>query len=346
MKRTPLIVAMTISLALLFGSQSSIGADAKGEIYKVTNTLKIGGDGGWDYATLDDSGSLIFLTRSTHTIVVDTASGKTVADLSMTKRSHGVALVPEAGRGFITDGGAGTVVIFDLKTYAVLGTIAAANDADGVIYDPSSKRVLVSCGDANALVTFAPDVDPKNGKADATIALGGKPEFLAADGNGKVYVDLVDKNEVAVVDLQMQKVVARWASGAGTGPTGLAIDVKAGRLFVGCKNRKMIVLNTKDGSVLADLPIGAGVDATAFRDGTALASCGDGTLTVIRETSADKLEVVQTVATAPGAKTLAVDRKTGTIYLPTAEMQAAATPNGRRTPVAGTFKVVVVSEGK
>jgi DNA-binding beta-propeller fold protein YncE len=280
-------------------------------------------------------------------MVIDTASGKTVADFSKTKRSHGVALAPEAGRGFVTDGGAGDVVVFDLKTYAVLGTVAAADDADGIIYDPSSKRVLVSCGDAGALVSIAPDVDPKTGKADAAIPLGGKPEFLAASGDGTVYVNLVDKNEVAVVDLKAQKVTARWSTAPGTGPTGLAIDRKGGRLFVGCRNKKLIVLDTKDGGkMLADLPIGSGVDASGFHDGVAFASCGDGTLTVARETSPQKFEVVQTVNTAPGAKTMAVDHRTGTVYLPTADMQAAANPNGRRTPVAGSFKVVVVTDEK
>jgi DNA-binding beta-propeller fold protein YncE len=345
MNRTALALWLALAFQLIFCPRAT-PADAKPEPYKVTNTLKVGGGGGWDYATLDDSGALLFLTRSTHTIVVETASGKTIADLGPSRRSHGVALVPEVGRGFITDGGAGTVIIFDLKTYAVLGTVAAAADADGVIYDPSCKRLLISCGDAGALVPLAPDVDPKMGKADAAIALGGKPEFLAADGNGKVYVNIVDKNVVAVVDLPARKVIARWPTAPGTGPVGLSMDAKSGRLFVGCRNGKMIVLNTKDGGVVADLPIGSGVDGTAFRDGVALASCGDGTLTVVRKTSPEKFAVVQTVATAVGAKTMAVDRRTGTIYLLTADLEPAANARARRAPVPGTFKVVIVSAPK
>jgi outer membrane protein assembly factor BamB len=257
-----------------------------------------------------------------------------------------VALVPQVGRGFITDGGAGTVIIFDLKTYAVLGTIATADDADGIIYDPASKRLLIACGDAGALVPLAPDVDPKTGKADAPIPLNGKPEFMAADGQGKVYVNLVDKNIVAAVDLHAGKVIARWPTAPGATPVGLSIDARNGRLFVGCRSKKMIIMNTRDGSVLADLPIGAGVDATAFRDGSAFASCGDGTLAIIRETSPAKFEVVQTVTTAPGARTMAVDARTGTVYLPTADLEPTTNARGRRNPVPGTFKVVVVSEEK
>ena len=260
-----------------------------------------------------------------------------------------MALVPDAGRGFVTDGQAGSVVVFDLKTHAVLGEVAAADDADGVIFDPASRRVLVSCGDANALVPIAPDVDPKSGKAEAAVPLGGKPEFLAADGQGTVYVNLVDKDQVAAVDTRTMKVVSKWPTAPGAGPVGLSIDAKAGRLFVGCRNQKLIVMSTKDGSVLADLPIGRGVDATAFHDGTALASCGDGTLAVVRETSPGKFEVAQRVKTAVGARTMAVDARTGTVYLPTADMQSPAAGDpagGRPKPVPGTFKVLVVAESK
>jgi outer membrane protein assembly factor BamB len=342
--RVALCVLVIVAAGTLTSAEAK--ADAKSESYKVTATLKVGGEGSWDYATIDDSGAILFVTRSTHSIAVDTATGKTVADFGPSRRSHGVALVPEVGRGFITDGGAGTVIIFDLKTYAVLGAIAAADDADGIIYDPSSKHLFIACGDAGVLVPLAPDVDPMTGKADAPIALDGKPEFLAADGNGKVYVNIVDKNFVAAVDLKSRKVIGQWPTAPGTGPTGLSIDAKAGRLFVGCKNKKMIVMSTSDGSVLAALPIGTGVDATAFRDGVSMASCGDGTLTIIRETSPGKFEVAQTVATAVGAKTMAVDRRTGTIYLPTADMEPTANNKGRRAPVPGTFKLLVVAEQK
>ena len=337
---------LAIALSLAVGAFSACAAET--EAYKLTATLKVGGEGGWDYATLDDKGERLFLTRTTHTIVVDVATGKTLGDIPKATRTHGVALVPAAKRGFVSDGrDGGSVTIFDMQTYEVLGKLAAADDADGIIYDAASGRVLVSCGDANVLVAIAADVDPKTGKADS-VALGGKPEFLVADGQGRAYVNLTDKNEVVVVDTKALKVVARWSTAPGGAPTGLSLDRAKGRLFVGCRNEKMIVMSTKDGAILADLPIGVGVDATAFDNGTALASCADGTLWVIRETATDKFTTVQTLKTAAGAKTMAVDGRTGRIYLPTADMQPApAITTGRParpTPIPGTFKVLVVDK--
>ncbi len=275
-------------------------------------------------------------------MVVDAASGKTVADIPGQRRNHGVAVVPSAGRGFISDGQDGSVTIFDLKTNKVLGKIEAADDADGIIYDPHCGKVLVSCGDANALVVISPDVDPQTGKADLTVALGGKPEFLAAEA-GKIYVNLVDKDQVAVIDSHSMKVVHKWPVAPGGGPVGLSIDAVHHRLFVGCrKPQKLIVMSSEDGKVLADLPIGAGVDATQF-DGDIFASCRDGTLAVARETAPGTFAIVQTLATRPGAKTMGLDATTHTLYLPTAEF--AAPSSGQRRPAAkpGTFMILVVS---
>src|SRR5690348_12088898 len=169
--------------------------------WEVVKTLPIGGEGGWDYLTVDPQTHRLYVPRSTHTMVIDSASGKVIGDIPGQKIAHGVAIVPEAGRGFISDGGgAGSVVIFDLKTNAILGTILAQPDADGIIFDPASGRVLVVSGDNKVLMSIKPDIDPKNGKIDTPIDLGGEPEFLASDGAGKVYVNLMNKNEVAVVD--------------------------------------------------------------------------------------------------------------------------------------------------
>jgi DNA-binding beta-propeller fold protein YncE len=335
-------------LSLLFATAK---ADAPPS-YQVSKTFKIGGAGGWDYAKLDDAGQYLYLPRSNHTLVIDTATGKTVADIPGGQRLHGTALVPAVGHGFITDGGGAVVIVFDLKTNAVLGNIAAADDADGIIYDPASDHLFIACGDAGELLSIAANVDPKTGKADPPIDLGGKPEFLASDGHGKIYVNLANKAQLAVVDAKAMKVIAKYPTAPGTTPTGLAIDRDKGRLFIGCRNQKMIVMDARDGTILADLPIGRGVDATAFNAGTAFASCGDGTITAIQETSPGKFEVVQTVKTVVGARTMAVDQNTGTIYLPTADMMPAATmpttnPTGRPPrprPIPGTFKVVVVTQ--
>src|SRR5712671_127557 len=236
--------------------------------WEVVKTLKIGGQGGWDYLTVDPQTHLLYVPRSTHTMVIDPDSGKTVADIPGQKRAHGVAVVPQAGRGFISDGGGdGAVVIFDLKTHAVLGTIAAQPDADGIIFDPASGRVLVVSGDKGVLMSIPPDIDPKNGKIDAPIELGGAPEFLASDGAGKVYINLMDKNEVAVVDIKARKVIARWPVAPGGAPVGMSLDTKQRRLFIGCrKPQKLIVMSTADGKVLSDLPIGESVDATKIHN--------------------------------------------------------------------------------
>ena len=192
------------------------------------------------------------------------------------------------------------------------------------------------------LVVISPDVDPRAGKADATIALGGKPEFLTAD-EGKIYVNLVNKDQVAVIDSRSLKVVHKWSTAPGGGPAGMSIDRAGHRLFVGCrKPQKLIVMCTDDGKVLADLPIGPGVDATHF-DGDAFASCRDGTLAVARETSPGKFAIVQTVTTRPGARTMGLDPLTHTLYLPTAEFTGKSGPRGRPAAKPGSFMILVVA---
>src|SRR5579872_5366977 len=224
--------------------------------WSVEKTFHIGGEGGWYYITVDANNHRLYVPRSTHTMVIDADSGKTIADILGQKHNHGVVLVSEAGRGFISDG-EGAVVIFDLKTNAVLGTLKAHPDADGIIFDKASGLVLVVSGDDGILMTVKPDVDPQTGSLDAPIELGGKPEFLAADGAGKVYINLEDKDQVAVVDLKARKVLAHWPVAPGGSPVGMAIDTKNRRLFIGCrKPQKLIVMSADDGKVLADLPIG------------------------------------------------------------------------------------------
>lgn len=335
-------LAFVVLVAVACFVSLSAHAAAGAETYKPTNTFHLGGDGRWDYVTVDADHRLLYVTRTTHTMVIDATSGKMVADIPGQKGNHGVALVPAAGRGFITDGEDGSVVIFDLKSNAILGTVKTADDADGIIYDPASNKVLMSCGDANALVPISPEVDPKSGKADTPVELGGKPEFLAADGNGKVYVCLEDKDEVAVVDTKTMKAIAKWPVAPGGAPVGMALDAANHRLFVGCrKPQKLIVMNTDDGKVLADFSIGAGCDGTKFDDGYIFSSCGDGTMTVVHETTPQKFDLVQTVTTHVGAKTMGVDPKTHELFLPTAEFEPAAGTRNRPTPKPDTFMILV-----
>ncbi len=311
---------------------------AQGE-WTVENTFHLGGDGGFDYITVDANSHRLYIPRSTHTMVVDADSGKLIGDIAGQKHNHGVAVAPELGRGFISDG-SGSIVIFDLKSNAVLGTVAAKDDADGIIYDKSTGLVLVTCGDAGVLVTLKADADPKTAKIDA-IDLGGKPEFLASDGAGKVYVNLEDKDQVAVVDLKARKVLAHWPVAPGGSPVGMSIDTAKHRIFVGCrKPQKLLVMSTDDGKVIADLPIAAGVDATRWDGQQAFASTREGKLSVAEE-KGGKFEIVQTVTTGVGTKTMDIDNAAHKIYLPTAEFEAAKAGE-RPKAKPGSFMVVVV----
>jgi DNA-binding beta-propeller fold protein YncE len=308
--------------------------------WNVKQTFHIGGEGGWDYVTIDSQSHRLFVTRATHTQVIDDESGKVLGDIPDQIRSHGVALVPKLNRGFITDGGGkGAILVFDLKSYSVLGKLDAMPDADGIIYDAKTDLVLAVSGDGNALMTFHPNIDLKNGKIDS-IQLGGAPEFLAADGEGKAYINLEDKDVVAVVDLNTRKVISRWPVAPGGHPVGMSMDRNSHRLFIGCRNpQKLVVMNSENGKIEAALPIGAGVDATGFYGGQAFASCRDGSLTVI--SAADKLSVEQTVKTPSGARTMGIDTTSRQIYLPTSEFEEA-TGGGRPKSKPGTFMLVVV----
>ncbi len=337
-------IKTTTALALLLfaGVLQSVAQGA----WTVEKTFHVGGQGSWDYLTVDAPSHRLFVPRSTHTMVIDSESGKTIADIPGQKIAHGVAIVPASGRGFITDGGGnGGIVIFDLKTYRVLGTIPAQPDADGIIFDPVSGRLLVVSGDKGVLMSLDPNVDPRAGKIDQTIDLGGAPEFLASDEAGKVYINLMDKNEVAVVDMKARKVIARWPVAPGGAPVGMSIDTKTRRLFIGCrKPQKLIVMSTEDGKVLSSLPIGEGVDATKFQEGQTFASCRDGSLAVVGEKAGGTYATEQTVKTPVGARTMGMDPLRHKIYLPTAEFEEA-TPGAKGRPAMkpGTFMIVVVS---
>jgi hypothetical protein len=322
-------------------------ADAKlppeGGSYHVAEIFPVGGPGGWDYITVDAEHKHLYLPRTTHTMVLDAITGKSVADIPGQMGNHGVALAPEVGRGFISDGKDGSVVIFDMKTFNVLGKVKAADDADGIIYDSASRNVLVSCGDAGVMVAIAADVDPKAGQAYPAVRLDGKPEFLVADGQGKAFINLVDKDQVAVVDTKAMKVIDKWPTSPGGAPVGMSMDRENRLLFVGCrKPQKLIVMNSADGKILADLPIGAGVDATQFDNGYIFASCRDGTLAVAQQTSPGKFQIVQNLKTKPGAKTMAVDPTSHAAYLPTAEFSERADARSRPLPKPNTFMVLVV----
>ncbi len=328
---------LSLTLLPLAGAMPAL---AQGN-WSVLRTIHIGGEGGWDYLTVDAATHRLFVPRTTHTQVIDADSGKVLGDIPGQKTAHGVALVPSLGRGFITDGGgAGTILIFDLKTYEVLGKLAALPDSDGIIYDAALGRILAVSGDKGVLMTFKADIDPKNGKIDPPIELGGGPEFLVTDGMGKVYINLEDKDMVAVVDLNAKKVIARWPVAPGGHPVGMSMDKKTHRLFIGCRNpQKLVVMRAEDGKVLASLPIGAGVDATKEDGGEAFASCRDGSLTVAAEKNGSY--EAETVKTPLGARTMGLDAMHHKLYMPTAEFEPAAA-GARPKAKPDTFMIVEV----
>jgi len=308
--------------------------------YKLVNTVKLGGEGGWDYLTYEEGANRLFITRGTHVMVVDTTSLKQVADIPDLSGIHGVALVPAMNKGFISNGGDDSVTVFDLKTLKVTDKIKVGTRPDAILYEPFSKHVFTF----NARSQDSTVIDAASGKVVATIPLGGKPEFPASDGKGKVFVNIEDKSELAVIDVKSNTATAHWPLKGCEEPSALAFDVAHGRLFSGCGNKIMAVTDAASGKVITTVPIGGGVDAGRFNPKTQeiFMSCGDGTLPVIHEDSPDKYAVKQTVATARGARTMALDADSSTVYLVTAQFGEKG-PNDRRPPmIPGTFELLVV----
>ncbi len=306
--------------------------------YHQIKKISIGGEGGWDYLLADGHGR-VFVSHAAEVAVVDTQKGELAGKITGLKGVHGIALAPEFNRGFISNGQGNNITVFDLKTLAKIGEeIPAGTNPDAIIYDPVSKRVFAFNGrSANATA-----IDAKTGKVDGTIALAGKPEFAAADGKGHVFVNLEDKSSVVDVNSKTLSVANTWPLAPCDGPSGMAMDTKTRRIFSGCE-KMMSVLNADTGKVVTTLPICTGVDATAFDPGTGYIfnSCGDGTLTVIHEDSADKYSKVEDVKTQRGARTMALDPATHNVYLSIAEYGAPQAPAGggraRPTIVPGSF---------
>lgn len=316
--------------------------------YHVVNTFQVGGPGGWDYVTFDSVGHRLFIARGTRDIVVDPETGKQLGEIPDLGGAHGVALAYEFNHGFATSGRDSTVTMFDLKTLAVLGKAKAALDADAIVYDPVTKRVISMNGDSHSASVF----DPKTGQNIGTIDLGAGPEFVVSAGDGKLYANLEDKGAIAEIDPKAMKVTRTWAMPGCESPTGLAIDRKHKILFSGCRGTKvMAISDAKAGKLLTTLPIGSGVDANAFDPGTDLAfssNGGDGTLTVVHEDSPTTFSVVQTVQTMPSARTMALDPATHKIYLvgakfgpPPAE-STADNPRKRPQMIPDSFTLLVV----
>src|SRR6266542_189430 len=313
--------------------------------YHVAKTVKLGGEGGWDYLTVDSKGRRVYISRSTHVMVVDADSGAVVGDIPNTSGVHGIAIVPDMDKGFISDGRDGAVTIFDLKTLKALGTVPAGKNPDAIIYDPASKRVFAFNGTSKDTTA----IDARTGTVAGTIPLGGKPEFAVADEKGHVFVNIEDKSEIVQLDSTKLAVETRWSIAPGSGPSGLAMDRKHRRLFSVCSNKMMVVVNADNGKIVTTLATGAATDAAGFdpETGFAFSSNGEGTLTVIHEDSPDKFRVIENVPTMSRARTMALDMKTHQVYTVTAEFGTAPAPTAQqprpRPPmVPGSFTLVIL----
>ena len=313
--------------------------------YHLIKKVHLGGEGFYDYFGIDPIARHIFVTNNTRVVVVDADSGAVVSEITDLKINgvHGVAIAQDLARGFTSNGITNTSTIFDLKTLKPIGSVPTGQRPDAIIYDAATKQVFVFNGDSKDATAIA----AVTGQPTATIPLGGKPEFAASDGNGGVFVNIEDKNEVVAIVSRALKVVGRWPTTPCEEPAGMAIDAKASRLFVGCHNKMMAVMETTTGKVVATPPIGARVDANRFDPGTALAfsSNGEGTLTVIHEDTPDTYSVIENVATEVGARTLEVDPNTHNVYLVTADLRptppTADNPHPHPTVVADTMRLLI-----
>ena len=307
--------------------------------YHIVNQVRIGGEGGWDYLTVDEAARRLYVSHATHVVVVDLDADKVVGDIPDTPGVHGIALAPGLNKGFISNGRGNNVMAFDLATLKATGTVATGENPDSIRYDATSNRVFAFNGRSrNATV-----IDAKTNAVAATIPLPGKPEFAVADGKGHLYVNIEDTAEIAEIDAAKAAMTKKYALTGCDGPSGLAMDTRNRRLFSVCGNKVMAISDPDAGKVVATAPIGAGADGAAFDPATgyAFSSNGDGTLTILQQSSG-QWGVLENVVTERGARTMALDEKTHKVYLPTAQPGPPPAAGGRAPFLPDSFKVIVV----
>ncbi|MFI5195519.1 MAG: YncE family protein [Chitinophagales bacterium] len=312
--------------------------------YHVINTFPIGGPDRWDYISISPVSGNIYVAHMDRVNILNKTTGDSIDVIPNTNGVHGIAFAPEFKEGFTSNGRSNTVTVFDINSNKFITRLKTGENPDAIMYDPFSKKVFVCDGRSKTLTI----IDPYKNVVVRAIELGGKPETAVSNEAGKIYINIEDKNEIVVVNATNYIVEQRWNIGNGEEPSGLAIDIKTKRLFAGCSNKLLIVLNADNGKVVKELPIGDGCDGVAFDLVTkyVFSSNGDGTLTVIREKSAEDIVVVDNVHTKRGARTLAVDEQTHKVYLPTADFEPVnpMDPKQRPNMVAGTFQILVVSK--
>jgi YVTN family beta-propeller protein len=331
------ILAIVLAAALF----AAVPAVAQKQ-FKVAQRVKLGGEGFWDYLTYDQYAHRLFITHGDHVTVVDTKTLKPTGEIPGLSAIHGVALAPKLNRGFISNGGNNTVTIFDLNTLKKIDSVQVGNHPDAILYEPFSKHVFTF----NARSHDSTVLDAASGKVVGTVPLGGKPEFPVSDGKGKVYVNIEDKSQIAEIDVKTLKVPNTWPLAPCEEPSALAFDVEHHRLFAGCHNKMMAVVDSDSGKVVTTVPIGGGVDAGRFNPKAqqVFMSCGEGVLTIIHEDSPDKYAVTQNLATVPGARTMALDKEHNVAYLVTAQREKPdpAAPKAWPAIVPGSFELIVV----
>ncbi len=330
-----LVVAIACGATLLLVAQAAT-------TYQVTHTFALGGEGSWDYVVPDPPSHRVYIARQDRVMVMDANDGKLLGEVAGIQGAHGTAI--GEGHGFATEGQGKSVAMFDLQTFKVLNRIPAAEDADAIVFDPPSKRVFTLNGDAHSSTV----IDAKAGTLVTNIDLGGKPEYGASAGDGKVYANLVDTAEVVEIDAKTAKVTRRWPTSPCKQPVSMAIDTKNHRLFSGCRSGVMAVSDYTAGKLITTLPIGQGVDGAGYdpASGNAFASNADGTLTVIHQDSADTYHVLENVVTPAGSRNMGVDPTTHRLFVASAKF-GPVPAGGRRGPlVPGSFAILVIERGK
>lgn len=305
----------------------------------VANTFHIQSGGGWDYIFADTASNKLYVSHGTQVNVLDKNTGDSIGIIPNTTGVHGIALVHDLNKGFTSNGRLNNVFVFDMTTLQITDSIKTGKNPDAIFYDAYSKKIITCNGGSEDISV----IDPSTNKVIATIDVKGKPETAVSDGAGKIFINNEDKSEIEVIDINAMKLIKSWPVAPGEAPSGLSIDRKTKRLFAGCDNKLLMVINATNGKIIDKLPIGDGCDGTAFdpATNTVYSSNGEGTLTVIKEGTNGKFNVVANVPTKRGARTVSVDASTNTIYLPTADFDTAKA-NERPPMIPGTFQVLVL----
>jgi DNA-binding beta-propeller fold protein YncE len=333
------------SLLLLLGVGAVAMTTQAAGGYRLLQTIPVPGDEGWDHPAVDTSARRLYVTHGTHVVVIDVDAGNLVGKIENTPGVHFTVIDAELDRGFISNGGAARLTIFNTKTLETIGEVKSTGENPGpTVFDPATKRVFTFNLNSNTATV----VDSKEGKVVGAFDLGGKPELVGTDAKGNVFVNLVQKNVVLQIDSRQMKVGQTWPVAPCVGPRTMAVDQQNGRLFIGCANRRMVILDSNNGSLISSVPIGQGPDDSAYDPETGLVyiSNGDGTVSIIRQESPDHYDVLETVNTAPGARNMALDLKTKKIFLPLSDREApppptAQNPNPRGNVIPGSFRVLV-----